>query len=343
MIPLAPLGVDTILGGVFTTMGRYAKPLFGLAALFGLALVALVLGAGSLAYAATAGQLHRVFAAPRSADWTDFRAVLVAFGSAWFVALLGTLVVGALIQASSAATLHDAVLGRPAHVGAVWRRAWARTPSVLGAMLLTGLIVMVPMALFGLLFAVSALFTARSETFLAFGIGFLLLLLSFPLTVWLYVLFSFAPAAAVLEGASPVTAMRRSARLIRGAWWRTFGISMLGAVIVGIGSSAIRMPLMVMMPTPHYDPSAPRPTHLSDVFAQVMPDLGPYLVLTLIATLVTQLLSMVFMPLVTNLLYIDQRIRREGLADVLIRAAADPGTPVEREEPGAPGTPGSVH
>jgi hypothetical protein len=161
--------------------------------------------------------------------------------------------------------------------------------------------------------------------------------------VWLYVLFSFAPAAAVLEEASPLTAMRRSARLIRGAWWRTFGITTLGGAVVGAGSFAIRTPLMVMMPIPQYDPSAPRPTSPADAFAQVMPDLGPYLVLALIVTLATQLFSMVFMPLVTNLLYIDQRIRREGLADVLIRAAAVPGTPVGPEEPGAPGTPGSVH
>lgn len=337
VIPLAPLGVDTVLGGVFATMRRYAKPLFGLAGLVGLALLALTLGLGGLAYAATTHQLHRMFSAPRSADWTDVRAVLIAFGSVWITGLLGGLVAGAFVQASSAATLHDAVLGRPARVGAVWRRAWPRTPSVLGVMLLTGLIVLVPMALFTLLFVLAALSMAGSDPFMALGTGFLLLLLSMPLTLWLYVLFSFAPAAAVLEGASPLTAMRRSARLIRGAWWRTFGISLLGGLIVVIGSLVIRVPLMIMAPTPRYDPSAPPPTRMSDFFAQAVPDLGPYLVVTVITSIVTQLLSMVLLPLVSNLLYIDQRIRREGLADVLIRAAAAP------EAHGGPETPGSVH
>lgn len=76
---------------------------------------------------------------------------------------------------------------------------------------------------------------------------------------------------------------------------------------------------------------------MSDFFAQAVPDLGPYLVVTVITSIVTQLLSMVLLPLVSNLLYIDQRIRREGLADVLIRAAAAP------EAHGGPETPGSVH
>lgn len=53
--------------------------------------------------------------------------------------------------------------------------------------------------------------------------------------------------------------------------------------------------------------------------------------------------------LVSSLLYIDQRIRREGLADVLMRAAAvteTPGGPDTPEGPAAPGgpeAPGSVH
>ncbi|MER5471957.1 hypothetical protein [Streptomyces sp. NPDC002685] len=343
VIPLAPLGVDTVLGGAFVTMRRYARPLFGLAALVGLCLAALTLGMAGLAYAATADQLHRISAAPRTADWTDIRAVLVAFGTMWAVGLLVALVANAFIQASSAATLHDAVLGRRAHIGGVWRRAWPRTPSVFGVMLLMGLIVVIPLALFALMSVALVVSVTTSEPFVSVGAVFLLLLLSAPLTIWLYVLFSFAPAAAVLEGASPLTAMRRSVRLMRGTWWRTFGITLLGGLIAVIASLVIRLPLMFAMPTPQpYVPSAQPPPDAADVFAQLIPEMGPYLVLSLIVGVVTQMFSMVFMPLVTNLLYIDQRIRREGLADVLMRVAVIPESPGGPDAPGAPGAPGSV-
>ncbi|MGW3665735.1 DUF7847 domain-containing protein [Streptomyces sp. NPDC005141] len=343
VIPLAPLGVDTVLGGAFVTMRRYARPLFGLAALACLVLGALTVGLGGIAYVSEADHLHRLFRDSGSAEWADARPVLITFGALWVVGMLATLMANAFMQASSAATLHEAVLGRRARIGAVWRRAWPRTPSVLGVTLLMSLIMLVPMALFALLL-MTLLASLASEPFLPAGVAFLLLLLSVPLTVWLYVLFSFAPAAAVLEAASPLTAMRRSVRLMRGAWWRTFGISLLGGLIVVIGSLVVRLPVMFAMPSPQpYDPSAPPPTDITDAFHQSVPDLGPYLVLTVIAGIVTQLFSMVFMPLVTNLLYIDQRIRREGLADVLIRVAGVPETPGGPETPGAPGAPGSLH
>ncbi|MET7983313.1 MULTISPECIES: hypothetical protein [unclassified Streptomyces] len=356
VIPLAPLGVDHILGGAFVTMRRYVKPLFGLALLCVLALAALTIGLEVLAYYSTRDQLHRMTAAPRSIHWTDLRAVLIAFGSVWVVGMLVSLVASSFVQASSAATLHDAVLGRRAPLGAVWKRAWSRTPAVLGVTLLLGLFLAIPIALFALMFFGLMLTTVRNgEPFMPPGLAFLLLLLAVPLTVWLLVRFSFAPAAAVLEGASPVTALRRSARLVRGAWWRTFGITLLGGLIAFIVSIVINVPFRFAMPTPQpYTPGTQASVNMAEVYVQMLPDLGPALVLSAIAGLFAQLFFMVFMPLVSSLLYIDQRIRREGLADVLLRAAAvtdipggpdtsgGPAAPGGPQAPGGPGTPGSV-
>ncbi|KAB1987269.1 DUF7847 domain-containing protein [Streptomyces triticiradicis] len=329
VIPLAPLGVDHILGGAFGTMRRYAKPLFGVALAGVLALAALTLGLEVLAYLATKDRLQRMTAAPRSVDGADLRAVLIAFGSAWAVGMLVALVAGSFIQASSAATLHDAVLGRRTHFGAVWRRAWSRTPSVLGVTLLLGLFIAVPMALFILMiFAAMLAVVLNGEPFIPAAIAFLLLLLSVPPALWLLVRFSFAPAAAVLEGASPLTALRRSARLVRGAWWRTFGITLLGGLIAFIVSLVTNLPFRLAMPTPQpYTPATGTSVSVSEAYVQMLPHLGPALVLSVIASAVAQLFFMVFMPLVTSLLYIDQRIRREGLADVLFRASAVGETP----------------
>ncbi|MGW3914956.1 DUF7847 domain-containing protein [Streptomyces sp. NPDC005070] len=343
VIPLAPLGVDHILGGAFGTMRRYAKPLFGLTFVGVVALASLTLGLEYAAYRSTKSRLDRMLAAPRSIDWTDLRTVLIAFGTVWVVGMVVSLVASSFIQASSTATLHDAVLGRRAHVGAVWKRAWSRTPSVLGVTLLLGLTVAIPMILLIVLFALMAAAAASGDPFASFGLVLLLLLVAVPLMVWLFVRFSFAPAAAVLEGASPVTAMRRSARLVRGAWWRTFGILLLGGLITFIVSIVINVPFQFAMPTPQpYDLSAGEPASLTEIYARMLPDMGRSLVLSTISGLFVQLFSLVFMPLVSSLLYIDQRIRREGLADVLARAAAVTDAPGGPGTPGAPGTPGSV-
>ncbi|MCT9004937.1 DUF7847 domain-containing protein [Streptomyces rhizosphaerihabitans] len=350
MIPLAPLGVDHILGGAFATMRRYAKPLFGLTFVGVAVLAALTLGLEYLAYLSTKTQLHRMTEAPRSIGWTDLRAVLIAFGAAWAMGAVVSLVASSFIQASSAATLHDAVLGRRAPVGAVWKRAWSRTPSVLGVTLLLGLVVAIPMILLIMLFALMLAATASGDPFMSFGLFLLLLLIVVPLMIWLFVRFSFAPAAAVLEGASPVTAMRRSARLVRGTWWRTFGILLLGGLITFIVSIVVDMPFRFATPAPQpYDLSTQGPASVTEIYAQMLPDLGRSLVLSTIAGIFVQLFSLVFMPLVSSLLYIDQRIRREGLADVLMRAAAvteppgGPDTPEGPATPGGPEAPGSVH
>ncbi|WP_327427825.1 DUF7847 domain-containing protein [Streptomyces sp. NBC_01236] len=330
VIPLAPLGVDTVFGGAFATMRRYAKPLFGFAVLVNLALAALMAGAAAVAYAAVSDHVHAIYDTTRDPRWADFRPVLLAFGAVWVFALVGLTAASALVQASCSATLHDAVLGRRATLGQIWRRTLPRTPSVLGVMLLLGLILMIPLLLFAAVFVsfFVAMLLGSDLPYGIFSLFFLLMLLAVPLAVWLWVLFSFAPAAAVLEAAGPVRALRRSVRLVRGAWWRTFGITLLGGLTTLILSLAIRLPLTFAMPTPQpYDPSSPTASDAADVWAQSLPHVGVYLALSLLGSLVAQLFTMVFLPLISTLLYIDQRIRREGLADILLHASAPPQPP----------------
>jgi hypothetical protein len=313
--------MDTIFGGAFVTLGRYARPLFGLAILVHLALGALVSGAAAVAYAAVSDHLNVLYDTSRHPHWADIRPVLIAFGAVWAFGMVALTVAGAFVQASCAATLHDAVLGRPATLRRIWRRTWPRTLSVLGVTLLLGLILLIPMLLFVAVF-VSVFLAVAYSSDLPYGIFFLLMLLSVPLTVWLSVLFCFAPAAAVLEAARPVQALRRSVRLVRGAWWRTFGITLLGGLMVLLASFLVRLPLLFAMPGPQlYDPSAGRVTDAADAFARSLPHLDVPLVLSVAGSLLPQLFAMVLLPLITGLLYIDQRIRREGLADILLRAS----------------------
>ncbi|TGB15238.1 hypothetical protein [Streptomyces sp. MZ04] len=319
VIPLAPLGVDHVIGGAFATMRRYAKPLFGGAfAAYGV-IAAVTAGAAALAYAVTREHIQAVYAPGATFSWDHVRPILIAFGAVWLVAMLATLAVNSFIQAACAATLHEAVLGRPATFGAVWRRAWSRTPPVMAVTLLLAFILLLPTAVCALLF-VSLFIALLTGWVVPLGLLFLLLVVVTALAAWLYVLFAFAPAATVLESAGPLQALRRSVRLVRGAWWRTFGISLLaGLIIVGV-SLAVRLPLQFATPNPPtVDPGSSTSTVLLD---QLRSQFGLYAVLGLVGTFLTQLVASVFLPLVTALLYIDRRIRKEGLAHTLTEAAS---------------------
>lgn len=68
--------------------------------------------------------------------------------------------------------------------------------------------------------------------------------------------------------------------------------------------------------------------HAGDSTSTIMLDqlrsqFGLYALFGLVASFLTQLAASVFLPLVTAVLYIDQRIRKEGLAHTLAQAAAE--------------------
>lgn len=91
----------------------------------------------------------------------------------------------------------------------------------------------------------------------------------------------------MIEDLPAVGALKRSFDLVQGAWWRTIGIMLLTAIIVGaIGS-------------------------LANLIASPTGSTGDVVV----SGILTAILSAVTTPFasgVATLLYVDQRIRREG-------------------------------
>ncbi|MEU2832272.1 hypothetical protein ABZ667_27020 [Streptomyces lavendulae] len=190
VVPLRPLGPGDILGGAFTALSRYGGRLCG-------ALLLGQLAAGVLVVAA-AGAAALASLSPRAGERAFVWVLLPA-------AALFLVFTCALATALIAALLRPAVLGRAVTVPGLLGAALPRTPRVLGAQL-------------------TALLTAAGPgvAALAAGLPPLVLLPLAPVALWLGVLFSLAPTAAGYEGLGPVAALRRSARLVRGAWWRTF-------------------------------------------------------------------------------------------------------------------------
>ncbi|PNG22737.1 DUF7847 domain-containing protein [Streptomyces cahuitamycinicus] len=308
-------------------MGRYARQLFGAMAA-GLALLfAATAGAFALAYHSVKDD-WQVLIHTDEPTWAMVSPIVICVVVAYVVLMLLTLLVNSFLSAVSPVVLEHAVLGRRTTFGAVWRRAWARTPSVLGVTLFMYLLIAIPVALFFLVWvSLIALLVAAESPLMAPGFVFLLGLLALPMVTWLVVSFSFAPAAAVLESAGPITALKRSFRLVRGAWWRTFGILSLTWGMVGVTGWIVQIPLLFAGPQPSYDaygpydePPADVGEFFSEVYGDALPGLWTYLVITVVVMLVVQRLATAFTQLVGTLLYIDQRIRREGLGESLARA-----------------------
>jgi hypothetical protein len=126
--------------------------------------------------------------------------------------------------------------------------------------------------------------------------------------VWLWGLFAVAVPATVVERASVVGALRRSAVLVTGGFWRVFGLRALAALTAVAFSYLFRVPF----------------TLLGNAVD------GSQLTQEALVALGTLLTSAVVLPLraaVDVMIYLDQRIRREAF-DVTV-ALAGPAGPRE--------------
>ncbi|WP_250285911.1 glycerophosphoryl diester phosphodiesterase membrane domain-containing protein [Frankia sp. CiP1_Cm_nod2] len=122
-----------------------------------------------------------------------------------------------------------------------------------------------------------------------------------------------ATPAFVLEGGTIRTAMRRSWTLVRGAWWRTFGILLLTSIVVAVLLFVLAFIFGLAF------------TAASDALTDpVSGDFtGPGLALNAIMSIIIDTVIMPVMASVVVLLYVDRRIRLEGLDMTLAQAARE--------------------
>ncbi|MEU5718158.1 hypothetical protein AB0G71_20675 [Streptomyces sp. NPDC020403] len=340
VIPLAPLKLGDVLNGAFSTMGRYWKPLFGMAgALYGGALL-IMAAAVAVAYSSVSGPLKRVVSLsydeePASADIVS---LLTSLGVLVLLGIVTMAVVSGLMYAAVPAVLREAVLGRPVAFATVWRGAWSHVAPVVGALILTALIAVVPVVLVVVAIAGVAVSLIAMESgggaVTATALGLLGALVTGPLAVWLWIRFCLAPAAVVFEGQGPVAALRRSAQLVRGDWWRIFGITLLAGMMAAAAGYVVQIPFSVLGVLPGAIGTSslgddPSPT-------AVVVAMSGYMVAMMLGQLVSQVISTTFPQLVTGLLYVDRRIRTEDLGPVLAEAAGVPRQGFPHQNPVPP-------
>ncbi|MFE6163761.1 hypothetical protein ACFQ7F_33150 [Streptomyces sp. NPDC056486] len=325
VIPLRPLGVGEILDGAVSTMRTYWRTVLGISlavAVFTEIIVILLQGlvlddsASTDAIddpSATVGELTRALGD-----------TLLSSGVILLITLLGTIVATALLTMVTS----RAVLGKSVTTAEAWQDAKPQLPRLIGLTLLLPLIgaaVVAVGTLPGVLIAVAGATDAGISLAVLGGLGALIV------AIWLLVRFSLASPALMLEKQGVKKSMTRSVKLVRGSWWRVFGIQLLAAIIANVVASIIVIPFTLIAGALSGD-------GVTGFLDSGTGDLGwTFLIVSGVGSVIGSMLTFPITAGVTVLLYIDQRIRREALDLELARAAGLQDTGGSN----APGTPGS--
>ncbi len=290
VVPLRPLGLAELLDGSVKIIRRYPKVTLGLSAAIAV-VVTLVNVALTLA-------LRTGNDAATNADGTpdvgvQLSSAVASAGPGAIVSYLAGLVLtGALVI-----VVGRAVLGQAITTSEVWQALRPRLWALLGLSLLSGLVAAVPT----IVAAVVAIVAVATAGGVGLAIAVPAVLAGLAASVYLVVRLSLAPAAMVLEKCGVVVSLRRSSVLARGSWWRLFGILLLTGVIAATLGAVVGFPL--------------------GIAGAVAGNSAGFLVAQQVGAGLVSVIVSPFSAGVHALLYVDRRMRAEGL-DVALNAAA---------------------
>lgn len=315
IIPLRPLSIGDIYQGAFAAIKTNARTMFGFtAALLG---VALVISVG-INYAI----INLALPSYINAGSPYASALGGAFSA--FSQLSGTLLQGlatVLLSGLIVVAVSRSVLGRVASSNEVWERTKSKFLPLIGLNIITsiisGLMMIIGIILFFILLAgVAASAETETELFQGLGItlvGILILMVAGAIVgSYLSIKFSVASPAMVLENLGVFAAIGRSWSLTRGNFWRLFGINILTNIIISVVAGVFGGITSVI--------GAFSTVVASSSTNDFMGALSITFIIYMVMTAISLLITLPFSSSVNALLYIDLRMRKEGL-DVELRNA----------------------
>jgi Membrane domain of glycerophosphoryl diester phosphodiesterase len=296
VVPLRPLGLGEILDGAVQTIRQNPAVMLGLSAVVNavLTLLAVLVQIGNLS-TAFGGFSSFNDRGPDQAD-VDVSQIVASLVAALLQFIGTTLLTGLLVIAVS-----DAVLGRRPGIGEVWRRARGRLWALLGVTIL----VLLAVAAAGTVCVLPGILLAVAGG----GLSAILLIVAGALAAvalcsWIAIRLLFAPPTLLLERSGVLPSMSRSWRLVKGSWWRCFGVWLLAQLLGSVLSGVLQLPLLIVASVVDSDSTK-----------------ALVIVLTILASVIARTLVAPFSAAILALLYIDLRMRREGL-DVRLQQAA---------------------
>jgi hypothetical protein len=309
--------VSEILDGAFASIRRNPKAILGLAAVvmtisavISATITRTLLNLGGLNLPTPGQQLT-----PAQATHLVGRIIAVvvpAFG----LTLLLTFIVQAILAGLLAPIIARGVSGQQISAADAWQATRPRLPSLLLATLLVLLAGLGPLLILGLIVGIAFVAGAPPAVY---AVVALLGLVALVLTIWFSTMFSLVTPVVVLENESPGRALGRSWRLVARSFWRVFGITLLAGIIVAVAGGILQLPFTFFGALSG-----------SGIAATVILVIG-----TIAAGTVTRPIT----AGVTVLLYVDMRMRKEGL-DLALRTASGTGQPGNSQpgtgQPGGP-------
>lgn len=285
-------------------MRRNPKPTFGFSLLLnGIIGLISVIVVGVVAVLS----FTRVFNATGSnADEIAAGAIGQVYLSA-LVPLVLALVSTAVLQGIISLEVARGTVGERLTLGGLWRMGKGRIGTlVLWALLIIGAAVVVLVVL-GLIIGLFAAFGGNE----GIAVAVVLFLLSYAgvavLAAWLGTRLSLVPSSIMIERLPLRQAMRRSWSLTIGYFWKTFGIQLLVGFIVGVVSQVVSLPLSFIAP-------------IGMTLLNPTGDNTGLIVTLIIVTALTLLIALVFGAITAiiqsataALIYLDLRMRKEGL------------------------------
>lgn len=312
LIPLRPLTFGTLLGASFQVLRRNPRPMFGFA---------LLVTGGSLLISALVTGLLVVLLVGRIATTTgpDMEAVVAGSVAGLILAMLIPLSLSiaatALLQGLVVLEVARGTVGEKLTLRGLFRAARGRLWALVGWSLLITVAALIGITITVLLLVLVGVGLGPSSggAIVVVMLSLFAVLGAVVLAFWLGTRLSLVPSVLVIERLPLAQAVPRAWRLTYGYFWKTLGIQLLVAVILSTVSSIISTPLsfVLMFSTTLFNPGGEIDTSMTIFWIAYLA--------SIVVSVVFGAITAVVQSATTGLIYIDIRMRSEGLDLELIR------------------------
>jgi hypothetical protein len=316
------MGLGGILSASFRVLRRNPRPVVGFSLVLHLLLAVINIGITVLF---TIGALNDYITALNTAAQTGelskstiasgVSSLLVAWASG-FLAQLFTYAGNAILQGVITTEVARGTVGEKLPLSALWARTRGRIGPLLGW---AGLVILGVLVILGILIGIEVLLFALGGTGGAIAGGILAFVFFFGsivLGVWLSTKLSMIPSVLVIERLPLRRAIARSWTLTRGYFWRTFGIEILVAVMLAVAASIVEFPVTLII---SITTQLGNPTGIATAGSVVNPLTNFTEIITEIVGALVATITAIVSTATTALIYIDLRMRKEGLDLQLMR------------------------
>jgi hypothetical protein len=305
VVPLRPLMFGEIMDGAFQTIRRNPKAMLG-AGLLAQALGAVITAVVPMVTPASDASAETWLANLSTSEMTG---IVAGVAGAFMLVGLVSVFISVVMQGAMVVPVARSILNR--HTG--FRQMWLLARSRAWALVRLAGIGMAAALLAVALIAVATALLANSM-----GTGSLVIVLPLFLAfiaamIWVSVKLTVAPAVIVIEDLGALDGIRRSWAVTRGSWWRVLGIVLVVSLLVGIIGQIILIPvtllsgLLTTVAGPQ-DPASQTAT-LQAVAGVAMA----------VVSAAVGAVAFAFQTSVMALLYMDLRMRNDGLDIALLR------------------------